>query len=137
MKTTNKCKIMVASMLIGATAQSALANTSAINCVASDHQSFGFRLDSEPVNYQSAVYSGSATDLHGMNVAIRGLPVKILVNPILTRTIVGFNYSFRLPSGTLVALTNITYASASFENKLGIKGHAKLPNGGVVSLVCQ
>lgn len=105
--------------------------------MASNHQSLSFQLENDPVEYKSAVYPASPTDLHGMNVAIRSLPVRILVNPILTQTIVGFSYSFNLPSGTAVVLTDITYSSPSFESQLDFKGHAKLPNGQVLGLVCK
>ena len=84
-----------------------------------------------------AVLGNGRADLHSMNAAIRSLPVQIQVDPIHTRTIAGFNYSFNLPSGTAVALTNITYASYSFKNQLGIKGHATLSSGEVLNLACQ
>src|SRR5579862_9049959 len=86
MKSTYKMMLMTIPMLFGASAPSALASTGPFTCVASNDQSFNFQLDSDPVDYESAVYSGSANDLHGMNVAIRSLPVKVLVSPIHTRT---------------------------------------------------
>ena len=129
---------MAASVLIGASAQSALADTDLINCVATNSQSFSFKLDSDPAYvYESAVYPGTATDLHEMNVAIRSLPVEILVSPIRTRTIVGLSYSFNLPSGIAVKLANITYAPQGFESQLGFGGDAQLPSGQVVGVTCQ
>ena len=136
MKTLNKLKIMTFSMLIGITAQGALANTGVINCVASNNQSFSFQLDKAPADWDSDVVPGSATDLHSMNVAIESLPIQVATDPVHTRTIAGFNYAFKLPSGTAITLTNITYASASFKNELGIKGHAELNDGQTISLTC-
>lgn len=133
---TNSLRALALSLAVTLLGNSALADDGPIQCVAANGQSFGFQLNGAPADYQSGTYPGFATGLHGENVAIRPLPVAILVTPILTRTIVGLNYRLVLPGGTAVSVTHITYAPPSFEDQLGFSGHAMAPSGQTLEVSC-
>jgi hypothetical protein len=71
--------------------------------------------------------------LHPKGVAIKSFPIEINVRMVATRLgIIGLQYSFTLPNGTSVFLTDTTAGS-----ELGFSGIAQLIDGTSVGLKCK